>query len=177
MKKIFFLLLIAAVVYCTYIVVTRSQFMEVKIGKTAELEYKQFGDKYFIRVYPGQNLVAAVKNLAQQEKITLATISGLGSLKSATLGFFNPDTKEYQQKVIAEPLEMASLVGNITMKDAEPVLHFHTTVAGANYQALAGHMVEATVSLTAELVLKKINGRIEKTFNNQLGLNLFDFSK
>lgn len=141
-----------------------------------EMEYKKFGDRYFIRINPGQNLVSTIQKFCENKKIHLATVSGIGSLKSVTLGFFNPETKEYQQKTFKEPLEMASLAGNIVEKDGKPLLHFHTTVAGDNYKALAGHMVEAQVSLTAEIVITMVKGKIYKAFDDRTGLNLFMFT-
>lgn len=62
------------------------------------------------------------------------------------------------------------------MKDGEPVLHLHTVVAGDNYKALAGHMAEAQVSLTAEIVIEPVKGKIEKTYDKNTGLNLMDFN-
>lgn len=142
-----------------------------------EMEFRKFEDKYIIRINPGQNLVKSLQSFCENKKIHLAAISGLGSLKSVTLGFFNPQTKEYQQKTFDEPLEMASLVGNVVEKDGKPLMHLHTTVAGDNYKALAGHMVDAEVSLTAEIIIEPINGKVYKKFDDKTGLNLFDFSE
>ncbi len=142
-----------------------------------ELEFRKFGNKYVIRINPGQNLVKSLQSFCENKKIHLATISGIGSLKSVTLGFFNPETKEYQQKTFAEPLEMASLVGNVVEKDGKPLMHLHTTVAGDNYKALAGHMADAEVSLTAEIIIEPINGTVYKKFDEKTGLNLFNFGE
>lgn len=142
-----------------------------------EMEFRKFEDKYIIRINPGQNLVKSLQSFCENKKIHLATVSGLGSLKSVTLGFFNPETKEYQQKTFDEPLEMASLVGNVVEKDGKPLMHLHTTVAGDNYRALAGHMVDAEVSLTAEIIIEPLNGKVYKKFDDKTGLNLFDFSE
>lgn len=142
-----------------------------------ELEFRKFGDKYIIRVNSGQNLVKSLQSFCENKKIHLATISGLGSLKSVTLGFFNPESKKYQQKTFNEPLEMASLVGNVVEKDGKPLMHLHTTVAGDNYKALAGHMVDAEVSLTAEIIIEPIDGIVFKKFDEKTGLNLFNFGE
>lgn len=186
MKKILSLLLIGAVTVMgsqsfakdrTREVIKQIQKKDAMVVKTIEMEYKKFGNRYFIRINPGQPIIATIKDFCKQKNITLASVSGVGSLQSVTLGFFNPKTKDYKEKVLKEPLEMANLAGNITTKDGEPVLHFHTTVAGNNYKAYAGHMVEAEVSLTAEIILDTIPGKIEKTYDPRTGLNLFDFTK
>lgn len=149
---------------------------KINIKDAQKMEYKQFGDKYFIRINPNQPLVSTLKEFCKARKITLGTINGLGSLKSATLGFFDPETKKYQEKTFEDFLEMASLTGNITMKGGKPVLHLHTVVAGDNYKALAGHLAEAQVSLTAEIVIEAIKGRIEKEYDETIGLNLMKMS-
>lgn len=175
MKKIFYVLALAAALGFSFNAAAKDRKMEERVQKTQELEFKKFGDKYVIRINPGQPLVASLKNFCTGKKIHFATISGIGSLQSVTLGFFNPKTKEYQQKTFKEPLEMASLTGNITTKDGEVIIHPHTVVAGDNYKALAGHMVEAEVSLTAEIIIEPIKGTLVKSFDTQTGLNLFDF--
>ncbi len=142
-----------------------------------EMEYKQFGNTYVLRLDKNADIPSVLKTFCKERKITLGSISGLGSLKSATLGFFDPKTKDYEEKTFDEPLEMASLVGNIAMKDGEPLLHLHTTIAGNDYEAYAGHMVKGIISLTAEIYITVINGRIEKTFDPATGLNRLDFKK
>lgn len=148
---------------------------KIDIKDTQKMEYKHLGNQYFIRINPNQPLISTLKEFCLAKNITLGTISGIGSLKSATLAFFNPETKKYQEKTFKEPLEMANLIGNITMKGNEPILHLHTTLAGDNYKALAGHLVEAKISLTAEVVIEPVKGKIEKAFDKETGLNLMNF--
>lgn len=84
--------------------------------KASKMEYKQFGSQYFIRINPGQELVSTLKEFCKAKKITLATVSGIGSLKSVTLGFFNPESKKYDQKTFNEYMEMPGLTGQCLMK-------------------------------------------------------------
>lgn len=172
MKKILYLLAMAV----PLIGLMTTAEAKINITGAQKMEYKQFGNKYFIRINPNQPIVSTLKEFCKARKITLGTISGLGSLKSVTLGFFDPKTKKYQEKTFEDFLEMASLTGNITMKDGEPVLHLHTVVAGDNYKALAGHMAEAQVSLTAEIIIETVKGRIEKEYDATTGLNLMKMS-
>lgn len=158
-------------------VIKQIQKKDAMVVKTVAMEYKKFDDKYFIRINPGHPLVNTLNDFCKKQNITLATISGIGSLNSATLGFFNPNSKTSKQKTFNEPLNMTSLLGNITIKDNEPVLNLNTTIAGDNYKAYSGQLLEAEVSLTSEIVITTIKGKIEKTFDPQTGLNLYDFKK
>lgn len=150
---------------------------DIKKDVSLKMEYKQFRNRYVIRMDKDAEITGILKTFCKEKNITLGTISGLGSLKSATLGFFDPKTKEYKEKTFNEPLEMASLVGNIAVNDGEPLLHLHTTIAGKDYKAYAGHMANATVSLTAEVYIDVIKGKVEKTFDPETGLNRFNFRK
>jgi len=47
-------------------------------------------------------------------------------------------------------------------------------VAGADHRTLGGHLVSARISATFEGVVTKIEGEIDRTFNEKLGLNLID---
>ncbi len=158
-------------------VIKQIQEKDAMVAKTVELEYKKFGDKYVMRINPDTPLVATLQEFCESQKIDSAVISGIGSLKSATLGFFDPETKKYQEKTFSEPLEMASLSGNVSIKDGKPLPHLHVTIAGSNYKAYAGHLVEAQVSLTAEIIIEPLPGSLQKTFDKKTGLNLFDFNQ
>ena len=176
------ILLISALVLSAAVVSAAAQAKPIKkqdIDKEGqlEMEYKQFGNRYVLRLDKDAEITNVLKTFCKEKNITLGTISGLGSLKSATLGFFDPKTKEYKEKTFNEALEMASLVGNIAVKDGEPLLHLHTTIAGKDYKAYAGHLAKATVSLTAEIYIDVIKGKVEKTYDPVTGLNRLNFRK
>lgn len=140
-------------------------------------EFNKFNHKYFIRINKGEEIVSAIKDFCKDNNIKLGTIQGIGAISSATFGFFNPGTKEYQEKTFDEPMEITSLLGNITTKDGETYLHIHMNAAGSDYSTKGGHLVKAIVSLTAEIIVRESRGKIERTFDENTGLNLMDFNK
>lgn len=52
-------------------VIQQIQKKDAMVMKTVELEYKQFGNKYFIRINPGQPLVENLKDFAKRETSAL----------------------------------------------------------------------------------------------------------
>lgn len=140
-------------------------------------EYKKFDNTYVIRLNKNAEIIPVIKQFCTEKNIKLGTIEGIGAIKSATFGFFNPETKQYQEKTFVAPMEITSLLGNITTKDGETYLHIHMNAAGSDYNTIGGHLVNATISLTGEIFIKEINGTVEREFNNDVGLNLFKFVK
>lgn len=140
-----------------------------------QYEFKKFDNKYVIRLNKGAEIVSALKDFCSENGIKLGTVEGIGAINSVTFGFFNPHTKNYQEKTFTGSREITSLLGNITTKNGETYLHLHMNTAGEDYNTIGGHLVNATISLTGEIFITPVNGTVEREFCETTGLNLFKF--
>ena len=70
---------------------------------------------------------------------------------------------------------MVSLTGTINTKDGEFYTHLHMSTADVNANVFGGHLVDATVSATSEMVIRILDGRVDRYFDEEVGLNLFKF--
>ena len=68
-----------------------------------------------------------------------------------------------------------SLVGTITTKDGEFYAHLHMSAGDTEGRVLGGHLNEAVISATCELVLEIMDGTVERRFDPETGLNLMEF--
>lgn len=125
-----------------------------------------------VRLERGEEIVASVLALVKQYDIRAGSVSGIGAISGAVLGFFNPATKEYREISYAEPLEILSLSGNLSTKDGAPYAHLHASLGRETGEAIGGHLVSAKVSATAELIIQPLNGTLERQFSEEIGLNL-----
>lgn len=139
--------------------------------------YKQVGDKYIVSIHTGQEIVKALTTFCEEKNIKSGTISGLGAINEVTLRFFNPPTKKYVDKTFREQMEISNLTGNISTMEGKEYLHIHITVGDADYSALAGHLLAAVLNGAGEFVIEDFGERIERTYNQSLGLNCYDFDK
>ena len=138
-------------------------------------EFREFGDKYIVKLFKNTEIIAAIKAFCAENNVKPASVSGIGAIKSATFGFFNPETKQYQEKTFSEPREITSLTGTITTKNHQIYPHIHINASNRDYKTIGGHLVSAVISLTGEIIITKINGRVEREFDEEIGLNLFKF--
>lgn len=138
-------------------------------------QFKQLGNEYFVRVDKDMEIVSVLKGICKDNGITAGEITGLGAIKSATFGFFNPETKKYTEKTFNEYMEITSLVGNVSQKDDEVYLHLHMNASGKDYKVIGGHLVKAVVSATSEIIISSEKGSVGRKFSEEIGLNLFDF--
>jgi len=143
----------------------------------AAYEYKQLGNRYAVSIKNRSEIVKALTDFSTDQKITAGTIYGLGAINKVTLRFFNPVTKNYVDKTFQEQMEITNLTGNISTMDRKTYLHLHITVGRSDYTALAGHLLAATLNGAGEFVVEKFGGKVERTFNPEVGLNFYDFDK
>lgn len=141
------------------------------------MEYKRFKDSIIARIDPGEEILASIREIALKEEIKLASVSGLGAVNSFTVGVFKTAEKEYKANEFNGYYEIVSLTGTInTMKD-EFYCHLHMSAGGEDGNVVGGHLNRAVVSATRELVIRIIDGRVDRSFSEKVGLNLFDFHR
>lgn len=138
-------------------------------------EFRKFEDKYVLRLNKGAEIVDTLKEFCAEHKILLGKIEGIGAINSATFGFFSPITKEYQERTFEEPMEVLSLLGNISTKEGSTYLHLHLSASGEDYKVVGGHLIKAIISMTGEIVITPIKGTVERQLDENIGLNLMKF--
>ncbi len=138
------------------------------------MKYFTLGSTYIIRLDPGDKIVESLKALAERDRIGFGYFIGLGAVREAEIGHFDPATARYSGLKIEEPCEIASLHGNLTLKDGRPFVHAHIALGDKSFNVRGGHLKEAVVSATAELVLTTFQEDIGRRKDETTGLEVLD---
>ncbi len=142
------------------------------------MEYAKFtqnGVHYVVRLDPGEEILTEIASLCEKESIKVGSVVGLGAVNRVTVGLFDTKAKVYHKKELVGPMEISSLVGNLSTQEGKPYLHFHINVCDEEMNIHGGHLNEAWVSATAELTITVLEGTIERKFSEEIGLNLYRF--
>jgi len=139
------------------------------------MEFRKFRDKYVLRMEKGEEIVSTLKNFCEENKIELAKVSGIGAVNKAVIGLFETTNKEYYSKELLGDHEITSLSGNISTMNGEVYLHLHINLADKEYNTKGGHLNSAVISATGEFIIKTIDGKVDREFNEEIGLNLYKF--
>ena len=139
------------------------------------MEYRRFADTVIVRLDPGDEICRSLLMLAEKEDIRLAEISGLGAVEDFSVAVFDVKNKQYLSNHFEGAFEITSLTGTLTRQDGKPYLHVHMSAGNGRGTVLGGHLVNARVSATAELVVRIVDGAVGRQFSEDIGLNLMEF--
>ena len=91
----------------------------------------------------GDDVLDYLRQLARQEHIPSASLSGMGFV-NATFGFWDAQQKKFQPREF-KSVEAANLTGTIAWEGGEPSIHAHAVVAGPDFEAHGGHVLAMQV--------------------------------
>jgi uncharacterized protein len=124
----------------------------------------------------GDEVAVLLKQFARDQNLQGSHFSAIGALSNVTLGYFNYETKDYQKIKMTEQVEVLSLLGNVAIENGEPKIHAHVVVGKADGSAHGGHLIEAHVRPTLEVVLEESPKHLRRKMNREVGLALIDLT-
>jgi predicted DNA-binding protein with PD1-like motif len=132
-------------------------------------------DKTFAIVFEkGDEVMTGLKEFAREHRLRTGHFNGIGALSDVVLGFFFHGEKIYKKIHIIQPVEVLSLSGEITFESGEPKVCASVIVGKSDGTAHGGHLLEAHVHPTFEMMLSEsAEGLLRKT-DADTGLALID---
>jgi predicted DNA-binding protein with PD1-like motif len=122
----------------------------------------------------GDEVVSTLTNFAKEHRVAAAHFTAIGAFSDAGIGYFDLQKKDYLKNQVNEQVEVVSLIGDIALDKGEPKVHAHVVVGKKNGSAMGGHLLEAHVRPTLELVLQDSGEQLKRKFDPETGLALID---
>ena len=137
------------------------------------MQYQKLGDTYLLRLDAGEEVFAAVARFAEDRRIDAGSVSGIGSVHHAVLGYYEREARQYARRTVESDAEVVALTGNIAVKEGRAFPHLHVVLGTRDFQALAGHLFEAIVAATCELTVRPLQGIVMRNLDETTGLWLW----
>jgi predicted DNA-binding protein with PD1-like motif len=123
----------------------------------------------------GDEAMHCLQEVAARERLGASQITAIGALSGAKLAYFDWESKTYLPIRVDEQVEVASLVGDIAIgPDGKPSVHVHAVLGRRDGTALAGHLQEARVRPTLEIIVTESPAHLCKSKDSESGLALID---
>lgn len=121
-----------------------------------------------------EEFVAGLTSWAKENKLGGSHFTAIGAFREVTLGYFDPGKKDYQKIPVPEQVEVLSLIGDIALTNGVPQIHAHVVVGKSDGSAHGGHILEARVWPTLELILTESPKHLCRKYDPETGLALID---
>ncbi|HEY3097760.1 MAG TPA: PPC domain-containing DNA-binding protein [Methylomirabilota bacterium] len=122
----------------------------------------------------GDEPVAGLTAFAKSQGLGGAHFTAIGAFSEVTLGYFDRKARDYKKIPLREQVEVLSLIGDVALDRGEPKIHAHVVVGRADGEARGGHLLEARVWPTLEVVLTESPRHLRKRHDPETGLALID---
>ena len=139
------------------------------------MQYKRFENTIIARIDKGEEVLEKIKEIALSENIKLANINALGATSDFTVGVFKTEEKKYYANEFKGDFEIVSLTGTINTMNNEFYTHIHMSAGNEKGEVFGGHLNRAIISATCEMVINIIDGKVDRFFDEEIGLNLMKF--
>ncbi len=128
---------------------------------------------YVVVLDTGDEAMASLKAFAEHERVSAAQVTAIGAFSRAALGFFEWERKDYRRIPVEEQVEVVALLGDIGL-DAEdrPALHLHAVLGRHDGSTLGGHLIEARVRPTLEVIVTESPAHLHRCHDCETGLAL-----
>src|SRR5439155_3543419 len=125
----------------------------------------------------GEEVASGLRRFALDNQLGAARFTAIGAFSRVTLGYFDWQPKNYQKIPVDEQVEVLSLIGDVALDGTQPKIHAHVVVGKRDGSAHGGHLLEAYVRPTLEVILVESPNYLARSFDPVSGLALIDIAK
>ena len=127
---------------------------------------------YVLSLKRGEELIEGIKEFCKEYRIEAAFFQAIGAANEVELAWYDLGAKQYVTVLFQENLEIVSLTGNVSKMGNNIVIHSHGVFSNKAMETKGGHVNKAMVSGACEITLWRLEGTIDRVFDEDTGLNL-----
>jgi uncharacterized protein len=119
-----------------------------------------------------EEVVGTLTRFLANAEVDTASLTAIGAFRDAVLGYFDWQSKSYVKIAVEQQVEVLSLIGDVAVADGQPSLHVHAVLGRADGSVVGGHLLEAHVRPTLEVILIQPPSYLRKRRDPETGLAL-----
>jgi predicted DNA-binding protein with PD1-like motif len=129
---------------------------------------------HLFRLPKDADLMEALQAVCLERDITQATVTVIGALTRASMGFYLQDERRYVSHDVEKPLEILAGLGSVSLKEGQPFVHLHLTLSDETGAAFGGHAMPGCRIFAAEAAIQIAEGpEKHRVFDEATGLFLW----
>ena len=122
----------------------------------------------------GDEVMSGLKEFAVKYHVTSAHFTAIGDANSIKFGWYDISKKMFKVMHLNEFAEVTSLAGDITVYNGNPVVHAHINMATQDGLVHGGHLFEAFISPTLQMMMTVEPASLFKKLDPETGILVID---
>jgi uncharacterized protein len=127
---------------------------------------------YLLVFRTGQEVMRGLAAFSKKHGVVAGHLTGIGALSDAVVGYYDAEQKTYLRRRAEGQHELLSLTGNVARYGNAPLHHVHVALGRRNGDGVGGHLFEATVRPTVEVVMTTYAKFVRRQMDPEWGLPL-----
>ncbi|HEY2588092.1 MAG TPA: PPC domain-containing DNA-binding protein [Tepidisphaeraceae bacterium] len=141
--------------------------------KSERLDHGQPEKTYALILDQGDEAMASLRRFADEQRLDAAHFTAIGAFSDATIAWFDWENKRYKKIPVLEQVEVLMLAGDVSLKpDGGRQVHAHVVLGTSDGHARGGHLMEAHVRPTLEIILTESPAHLRRRHDPASGLDL-----
>ena len=132
---------------------------------------------YVVVCDPGDEAFDALTQFTRAQDLEASQITGVGAFERATVGWFDPVTKQYRRIQVDEQCEVLSLIGDVAAGQDGPSVHIHVVLGLSDGTTRGGHLLEGRVFPTMEAIVTESPAELRRVLRPEIGIALIDLDR
>jgi uncharacterized protein len=120
----------------------------------------------------GDEVMSGLQAFADDNNLSASRFTAIGAFENVVLGYFDWQKKDYERIPVNEQVEVLALVGDVALDKGRPKVHAHVVVGLRTGETRGGHLLEARVRPTLEVVVTESPGYLKRERDPASGLAL-----
>ena len=128
---------------------------------------------YAVAMETGDQVVSTLTAIAEELNLAGSSVSAIGGFQHARLGYFDAADSGFVENEVDEQVEVLSFQGSVAEDvDFSPHLHIHVVLGRRDATTRGGHLIEATVRPTLEVIIVESPEHLHRRKDEKSGLVL-----
>lgn len=153
------------------------KYLIFKKNNEVVMDYKKIGDEIYIRIDKDEEILESLLKICNLENIKTGYFQGIGCCEKIDIQTYIPQKEEFLSHVKTGIFEMLSFDGNISSEnDGSLFLHAHASFSyleNGEIKMIGGHIKEAVVRYTAEIILTPAKETISRMRDPKTGIRVW----
>jgi hypothetical protein len=153
--------------------------LPAQTGRSPGVKVKLIGQSGSVKTYalifsPGDEVLSGLAEFALNYGVKSAHFTGIGDARTSKFGWYDKSKKLFLVNRLDTFAEITSLVGDISMIGNNPSVHAHINLATSDGIVHGGHLLEAFVEPTLEVIVTVEPFELDKRLDPEYGINIID---